>query len=199
VDLVPVDYVARGVVEAIVAGGEAGRTYTLAAGGHAQEAQQVADMAADVFDISPPVLFSTPLDRWALPLVSYGLFVGPWARYARAYRQYLPYFLHPSRFETGHASALLAGRGIEPPAPTELLQPVLEFARATNFGRNKAAIRRREKRDAARRRTALARALRREDRSREAPAAAATSERELAGHARRARRSGRPVEATIAG
>jgi len=199
VDLVPVDYVARGVVEAIVAGGEAGRTYTLAAGEHAQEAHQVADMAADVFEISPPLLFSTPLDRWALPLLSYGLFVGPWARYASAYRQYLPYFLHPSRFETRNASALLASRGIEPPAPTELLQPVLEFARATNFGRNAAVIRRREKRDAARRRTALARALRRQQRGGDAPAGAATSQRELTGRAGRARGSRRPAEAMVAG
>jgi thioester reductase-like protein len=144
VDLVPVDYVARGTVEAVIGAGQPGATYTLAAGPHATSAHAIAELAAEVFGVTPPLMFSTPLDRLVLPLAVRFAAVGPWSRYARSMRVYLPYFLLGSRFDTRNAEALLRPLGIAAPAIEEFLRPVLEFARDTDFGRDRWAIERRE-------------------------------------------------------
>ena len=144
VDMVPVDFVARGTVEAVLGAGRPGMTYALAAGHRATTAQVVADLAADVFGVEPPLLLSTPVDRVVLPLAVRLAAVGPWSQYAKPLRAYLPYFLRGSRFDTRNADALLAIRGVTPPPVEVFLRPVLEFARDTDFGRDEAAIRRRE-------------------------------------------------------
>jgi len=139
VDVVPVDFVARGVVAAVLQG-DAGETYALAAGARATQACDIGDMAARVFVTRPPRFSPPPLPRFIEPLVSPLLGIGPWKRFGSAVRQYLPYFLYGSRFDTTHADALLRPRGIEPPPANEFLEPVLEFARNTDFGRDRAAI-----------------------------------------------------------
>jgi thioester reductase-like protein len=144
VDLVPVDYVARGTVEAVLGAGRHGMTYTLAAGGHATQAQVIAELAGEVFGVTPPLMVSTPFDRLVLPLAVRLAAVGPWSRIARSLRVYLPYFLLGSRFDTRNAEGLLRPRGMVAPAVDEFLRPVLEFARDTDFGRDRQAIARRE-------------------------------------------------------
>jgi long-chain acyl-CoA synthetase len=144
VDLVPVDFVARGTVEAVLGAGRAGMTYTLAAGHRATTAGEIADMASDVFGVPPPVMLRTPFDPLVLPVATRLVAFGPWARYAKPFRVYLPYFLQGSRFDTRNADALLGPRGIVPPPVDRFLRPVLEFARDTDFGRDEAAITRRE-------------------------------------------------------
>jgi long-chain acyl-CoA synthetase len=139
VDLVPVDFVASGVVEAALHG-EPGETYALAAGSRATEAHVIGEMAAQAFASAPPRFASTCWERWALPLVAPALRVGPWRRFGRAIAQYLPYFQRGSRFDTTHADRLLQPRGIEPPPVSRFLQPVLEFASSTDFGRDRSAI-----------------------------------------------------------
>jgi thioester reductase-like protein len=186
VDIVPVDFVARGVVEALQRG-EPGYTYTLAAGSRSTQAEVIGEMAARVFSVRPPRLASSRIERMVAPLVSPLLSVGPWRRAGRAARQYLPYFLHGSRFDTTHADALLRPRGIEPPEPAALLEPVLEFARSTDFGRDRAAIEAQARRLTRRRRQALERASRRAETEAPEPAAA----RSLVGSSRAKARSGR--------
>ncbi len=157
VDLVPVDFVARGTVEAVLGAGEPGQTYTLAAGRKATTARAIGEVAAATFGVAPPLMLSTPLDRLVWPLAVRAATVGPWGRYARSFRVYLPYFLLGSRFDTRHADALLKPRGIEAPAVDEYLRTVLEFARETDFGRDREAIARREREVAEERLAALQR------------------------------------------
>jgi thioester reductase-like protein len=140
VDVVPVDFVASGVLQAVM-NGDAGATYALAAGRGATEARVIGDLAAQVFATAPPRFMSTRLERVAVPLVGPAvLAVGPWRRFGRAIGQYLPYFQRGSRFDTTHADALLQPRGIRVPPVQRFLRPVLEFANATDFGRDRAAI-----------------------------------------------------------
>ena len=163
VDIVPVDFVARGAIEALFHG-EPGTTYALAAGERATEARAIGDIAARVFDVEPPRFVSRPLS-WAMaPLLASAASIGPWQSLARSMRQFLPYFRHGSRFDTRQADQLLLPRGIEPPLPARLLEPALEFARSTDFGRDRAAIAAREHRLARERRRSL-RALSRAARS----------------------------------
>ena len=155
VDVVPVDFVARGTIEAVLGGGEPGRVYALAAGRRAQSARVIAQLAADAYGVPPLRLFSTPVDRWVLPKIATLLSVGPWGGHARTLRQYLPYFLHSSQFDTRWADALLGSRGIEPPPPNQFLTPIIELARATDFGRDMSQVEQRRAEIAAQRRAAL--------------------------------------------
>lgn len=153
VDLVPVDVVAAGTVAAVLGAGREGATYCLAAGPRATTARRIAEVAADVFGVSPAILLSTPLDRWVLPAITRLIGVVPRLPHATAYAQYLPYFLHASRFDTTHGDSLLAESGIVHPPIGRFLRTILEFAQVTDFGRNVGEVRRRE-RLAARRRAA---------------------------------------------
>ena len=139
VDVVPVDYVARGTIEALFEG-EPDNTYALAAGDRASEARDIGAIAARAFGVAPPQFIAGPLGRLAIPVMSSVAAIGPWRHFGKAARQYLPYFRHGSRFDTRHATDLLQPRGIEPPTTAQLLEPVLEFARSTNFGRDRATI-----------------------------------------------------------
>jgi thioester reductase-like protein len=139
VDLVPVDFVARGAVTALLQG-RSSATYTLAAGSRATSAGVIGLMAARVFATRPPRFISTPLERAVVPRLARLLSLGPWIRSGSAIRQYLPYFERGSRFDTRCADELLGPRGIEPPPVSDFLQPVLEFARSTDFGRDRKAI-----------------------------------------------------------
>jgi thioester reductase-like protein len=155
VDLVPVDYVARGTVEAVLGGGRAAMTYTLAAGPRATTAGAIAAVASQVFDVAPPFMMATPLDRMVMPLAVRLAVVGPWSRYAKSLREYMPYFLQGSRFDTRNAEALLGPLGVSAPSVEAYLRPILEFARETDFGRDREAIARREAEVAAERLGAL--------------------------------------------
>ena len=157
VDLIPVDHVARGTVEAVLGDGRPGMTYTLAAGPRATQAHVIAELAAGVFGVAPPLMMATPLDRLVLPVATRLSVIGPWSRYARSFRAYLPYFLEGSRFDTRNAEALLEPHGIVAPPVEDFLRPVLEFARDTDFGRDGDAIARREAEVAAQRAQTLRR------------------------------------------
>jgi len=155
VDMVPVDFVARGALAALF-NGEDGATYALAAGDRAVDAQTIAAMAARAFNVPPPRFLRTRVERALVPLLGPVSRVGPWRRFGRSFRQFLPYFESGSRFETHHADALLHPQGIDPPVATSVLEPVLEFARVTDFGRNQAATRRLRHRLSRERRRGLA-------------------------------------------
>jgi len=144
VDIVPVDFVARGILEAVFRG-EQDCTYALAAGTRATEAHVIADMAARVFSTRPPRFLATPVERLVVPWLWPLLSAAPWKPFGNAVRMYLPYFQHGSRFDTAHADALLHPRGIEAPKATEFLEPALEFAMSTDFGRDRVMIAARER------------------------------------------------------
>jgi thioester reductase-like protein len=155
VDLVPVDFVARGVIKALL-DGEASQTYALAAGRRATSAGVIGAMAGRAFATGPPRFASTALERMVVPPLVRALSFGPWGRFGSTLRQYLPYFERGSRFDTRCADALLGPRGIEPPPVSDFLEPVLEFARSTDFGRDRPAIAARERALRRKRRRALA-------------------------------------------
>lgn len=159
VDVVPVDYVASGTITALF-DGEPGATYALAAGERATEAHVIGALAARVFGVAPPRFVSGLLGGVMMPLASSALRVGPWRRFGNAARQYLPYFRDGSRFDTRNAEELLRPHGIEPPSPTQLLEPVLEFARSTDFGRDRKAVAARQSALSRQRRLALNRSMR---------------------------------------
>lgn len=154
VDVVPVDFVARGTIGAAFHG-EPDMTYALAAGSRATEARTIGELAARVFEVAPPRFLSRPLGWMAAPLIVPASLVGPWKGLARSMRQFLPYFSHGSRFDTRNADGLLQPRGIAPPSPSQLLEPALEFARSTDFGRNRRAVADSERALAGERRAAL--------------------------------------------
>lgn len=174
VDIVPVDFVARATLEGLFRG-EPSVTYALAAGRRATEAHVIAGMAAKVFSTRPPRFIATPLERLVVPWLWPLLSMAPVKPFGRAVGAYLPYFLHGSRFDTAHADALLGPRGIEPPQPSEFLEPVLEFAMSTDFGRDAEVITSRERSERERRRRALLKsaAPRRTPRARARPRAPA--------------------------
>ena len=157
VDVVPVDYVARGTIKALFEGA-ADNTYALAAGDRASDAQDIGNIAARAFGVAPPQFVAGPLGRLMFPVMSAAAAIGPWRHFGKAARQYLPYFRDGSRFDTRHATDLLQPRGIEPPSTAQLLEPVLEFARSTNFGRDRATIAARQQVLSRQRRNVLANA-----------------------------------------
>ncbi len=154
VDLVPVDFVARGALEAVLHG-EPGQTYALAAGARATSAGVIGDNAARVFSTRSPHFVRIPLQRVLTPLVYPLLGAGPWRHVGSALRQYLPYFERGSRFDTTHADALLRPRGLEPPPVAQFLEPILQFAKATDFGRDTRVIAARQRELKGQRRAAL--------------------------------------------
>ena len=158
VDVVPVDYVARGTIAALF-DGQAGTTYALAAGERASDARVIGALAARAFGVAPPRFVSGVLGGVMVPLVSSALRVGPWRRFGNAARQYLPYFRDGSRFDTRNATGLLGPQGIEPPSTSQLLEPVLEYARSTDFGRDRTAVAARQRDVSRQRRLALTRSL----------------------------------------
>ena len=158
VDLVPVDFVARGVLQAVLEG-EPGQTYALAAGRRATQARFIGELAARAFATAPPRFVTSRIERLAVPVVAPALLaVGPWRRFGRAIAQYLPYFQNGSRFVTTHADVLLEPHGITAPPVQRFLEPVLSLARAIDFGRDRVAIAARERRLARTRARALRRA-----------------------------------------
>jgi hypothetical protein len=127
----------------------------LAAGTRATSTGAIGDMAARAFATKPPRFESTALERKVVPTLARLLSFSPWIRSGSALRQYLPYFERGSRFDTRCADALLRPRGIEPPPASEFLEPLLEFARSTNFGGDRAVIAARERSHRRRRERAL--------------------------------------------
>lgn len=155
VDIVPVDFVARGTVEACLGSGRPAATYALAAGQGAPRAAEIADLAARAFDAPRPWLVATPFDRLVLPAAARIMSIGPAGRFGRALRQYAPYFLQLPRFDTTAADVLLQPRGIVAPPAKQFLPRVLRFAAATDFGRDAVSSARRNALAATRRRRAL--------------------------------------------
>jgi len=112
VDVVPVDYVADGIVAALEAPEPPG-TLALVAGDHAPRLSELTDAAARFFDRPPPALEGEPPD---------GL------------EAFLPYFTVQTVFDDSRARAL----GLEAPRIESYFDRLMAFAVATRWGKRPA-------------------------------------------------------------
>lgn len=155
IDVVPVDFVARLIHEAVVRGGRPGFTYAAAAGHGATTAGEVASMASSVFDREPPVFVRPRLAPWVLTALARLPSGRARSRKRAALLPYLPYMLRGSRFDTSNADELLRPLGLRAPTTSATLGQILEFARDTNFGKNRAEFAHRMARSSEERRHGL--------------------------------------------
>jgi len=109
VDVVPVDYVADGILAALEAP-EPPATLALVAGPHAARLADLTEAAARYFDRAPPALGGDPPD---------GL------------EAFLPYFTVDTRFDDANARAL----GLEAPRLEGYFERLLDFAVAARWGK----------------------------------------------------------------
>ncbi len=113
VDVVPVDYVADGILAALEAP-EPPATLALVAGEHAPRLVELTDAAARYFDRPPPALEGEPPD---------GL------------EAFLPYFTVATAFDDANARAL----GLQAPRIEEYFDRLMDFAVASRWGKRPAA------------------------------------------------------------
>ena len=133
VDVVPVDYVAEGI---LALAGRPGTTYHLSAGARASSVGELIGLASESAGRPPPRVLPPWLYRRAIhPLL---LRRGS-ERRRRALRRsevFFPYFSMRGRFDNGSARAALSPRGIAPPPRLPAyFERLMRFARAAKWGR----------------------------------------------------------------
>jgi long-chain acyl-CoA synthetase len=135
VDVVPVDFVADGVVALAQHPEASGGTFHLTAGPRVSSVGEIMAMNRGRFDHpSPKLIPPRAYRRWVHPVVM--------KRAAPSTRRvldrsevYFPYFSMRMRFDTARARALLEPMGIAPPALDDYYDRLIEFARAARWGR----------------------------------------------------------------
>ena len=136
VDVVPVDYVADAIVGLA---GRPGTTFHLTAGEHATSVGELIDLAAAYFGRRAPRLLPPRLyRRIAHPM----LVRRADDRSRRALQRsevFFPYFAMRVRYDTAWARAALAPQGVGPPPLREYFERLMDFAVATNWGRQPVA------------------------------------------------------------
>jgi thioester reductase-like protein len=134
-DAVPVDWVARLIVQALTAG-EDGQTYAAAAGARALTMRDLAEVTSEVFDVPTPGLLpvaasdgvvSASLAAWRHRLSARGRAV---------MAVYEPYLVSGSVFDSWRGDHLMWRAGVEQFDPRSALRRSLEYARTTDFGRS---------------------------------------------------------------
>jgi thioester reductase-like protein len=135
VDVVPVDFVADGVVALAQHPEASGGTFHLTAGARASSVGEIMALSSGRFDHPNPRLIPPrAYRRWVHPVVM--------KRAAPSTRRvldrsevYFPYFSMRMRFDTARARTLLDPMGIAPPALEDYYDRLIEFARAARWGR----------------------------------------------------------------
>lgn len=136
IDIVPVDYVAAAIVELLSTNEALGETFHLAAGPERQSTiSEVVEIAERVFargevryvDPDVYVKYVRPFVRPLLKVIR--------PEVAEKGGVYLPYLRSNPSFSVERASRLLAARGLEPPHVLRYLERILNYAKATDFGR----------------------------------------------------------------
>jgi len=136
IDVVPVDYVADGILALTAAPEAEGGTYHLVAGDEAATLGELGELAADRFDqpmprLLPPVVYR----RLVHPLVMRR--ASPRTRRAlRRSEMFFPYFSLGARFDDRRARELLHPLGIRPVPMAEHFDAMVDFAEAARWGRN---------------------------------------------------------------
>ncbi|ADW70836.1 Male sterility domain protein (plasmid) [Granulicella tundricola MP5ACTX9] len=135
-DIVPVDFVARSVVQLLFDEAALGCTVHLCAGPLASATiQQVAHRAMEYFN-GPEPRFIDPKIFFALvrPL----LFLSLWGRKRRVLRDgsaYRDYFTMRMQFDTSNAERLLRPAGVSPPPVLDYLDHLFHYCVASDWGR----------------------------------------------------------------
>jgi hypothetical protein len=124
-----VDYVA----DAIIALGDAPRgpdaTYNLVAGDRAAHVGELIELAARCFDRRPPRVIPPRIYRWLVhPLLKRRSDAGQRGALEHS-EAYFPFFSARVAFDDTHA------RGLEPPAPGEYFERLVEFATESRWGK----------------------------------------------------------------
>lgn len=135
IDLVPVDFVASGIVHLAFDERAPGQCVHLSAGPEgSMTVGEVAKLAADMFKV-PPVRFVNPSLFMAVvrPLVMF-LFRGSRRRILREGHVYLPYFYMKMRFDTTNAERLLRPAGITPPNVRDYIRRVFQYCLDSDWG-----------------------------------------------------------------
>jgi len=118
VDIVPVDYVADGIIAALDAPGT--ETLNLVAGDGAGRIGELAELAGQYFERPAPTL--VPPDRFTDSSAA-----------TEGMEIYFPYFSVRARFDDAHARAL----GLQAPALESYFDKLMEFAVAARWGKRK--------------------------------------------------------------
>jgi thioester reductase-like protein len=134
IDVVPVDWVARMIVEALTAG-EDGQTYSAASGTDSPTMGDLASITGEAFGVATPGLLPSAVSNEVV-----GESLGVWRdllspRGRAAMSVYEPYLTHPSQFDTWRGDHLMWRAGVRPFDPRRVLRRSLAYAHATDFGR----------------------------------------------------------------
>lgn len=134
VDVVPVSYVARAILELADAG--AGKTFQLVAGPEASSIGELVERTVRHFD-GPPIRMVAPAlyRRVIHPLLMRRASPARRAGLERA-SVFFPYFSSRVRFASEATRAELAPAGLEPPPLGDYLERLLDFAVDTSWGRH---------------------------------------------------------------
>lgn len=136
-DVVPVDFVADAIAQALFDSNAIGQTLHLCAGPRASATiQQIASRAMEYFD-GPEPRYVDPGFFFAFirPL----LYLGLWGRKRRVLvsgRAYRDYFSMRMQFDTANAERFLSPAGIRPPHVLDYLDRLFNYCVASDWGRN---------------------------------------------------------------
>jgi thioester reductase-like protein len=133
VDIVPVCFVARAILELADAG--AGRTFNLAAGPEASTVGELIDHAASHLGRPPARVLPPALYRHAVHPLLLRRAGSARRRWLERGEVFFPYFASKVRFGTDATRAELEPRGIRVPRVEGYLERLLDFAERANWGR----------------------------------------------------------------
>lgn len=141
IDLVPVDFVADGIVHLAFDDQALGQCAHLSAGPNgSMTVGEVVKLASEIFD-APPVRFVNPaLFMWLVRPVVMALYSGSRRRILREGHVYLPYFYMKMRFDTTVAERLLSPAGIRPPDVRQYLERVFQYCLDSDWGRRQVPV-----------------------------------------------------------
>jgi len=138
VDIVPVDYAAA-AVEALSADPvQRGKSFHIAAGPESCcTVSEFLDLAVEVMGIRRPVLVNPKL---FLAFVKPAIYAVTWGKKREALRKahvYVPYLSYRARFDDRQARAALEPLGLRPPLVRTYFRNLIEYAIATQWGKQR--------------------------------------------------------------
>jgi thioester reductase-like protein len=140
-DIVPVDYVAASVVRLAFDHAAIGQCFHLCAGPRASATiQQIAQRAADYFNVPPPRYVDPKLFFAAIRPI---LFLILWGRKRRILtdgRAYRDYFTMRMQFDTTNAEHFLSPAGVYPPPVLDYLDRLFHYCVASEWGRKPVSV-----------------------------------------------------------
>jgi thioester reductase-like protein len=136
-DIVPVDFVADAIAQAVFDESALGNTLHICAGLRASATiQQIAQRAMEYFD-GPAPRYVDP--QFFFAVVRPLLYLGLWGRKRRVLvsgRAYRDYFSMRMQFDTANAERILSPAGIRPPHVLDYLDRLFNYCVASDWGRN---------------------------------------------------------------